>query len=298
VKAALDLQGVICPILTPFNDDDRIDLPSVRQLVDYLLDRGVHGLMVGGTTGEGMLLSLEEREHLCATVIEHVDGRAPIIAHTGCIGTADTVRLTQHAASAGATAAAMIVPYFFSFDVTSLLSHYVTVAASVPDFPLFIYTFPDNAKNDIGPDLLQKLRAEAPNILGIKSSNRELTRLQEYIDVGGEGFLVFNGSDGLMLPALALGANGQVSGNANVFPEVFRELYEAFVQGDLKRARDRQRVVNQIRRVLRDGQHPAYLKAGLALRGIPAGRVRKPMRELTSQEADQLAHDLRTLGLV
>jgi len=285
-------------MLTPFDDDDRVDLPRTRQLVDFLLDHGVHGLMVGGTTGEGMLLSLEEREHLCEAVVEHVGGRAPIIAHTGCIGTADTLRLTRHAASAGATAAAMIVPYFYSFDVVSLLGHYLTVAASVPDFPLFIYAFPDNARNDIGPDLLQKLRTEAPNILGVKSTNRELIRFQEYIEVGGEGFLAFNGVDGLMLPALALGADGQVSGNANVFPEVFRELYEAFVQGDMERARDQQRLVNHIRRAFRDGRHPSYLKAGLALRGIPAGRVRKPMRELTSQEADQLTHDLRALGLV
>jgi 4-hydroxy-tetrahydrodipicolinate synthase len=298
LKTLTDVRGVICPMVTPFDAHNHIDHGCTHQLVDFLLARGVHGLMVGGTTGEGMLLSLEERKALCEMVVGHVAGRVPVIAHTGCIGTADTVDLTRHAASVGVTAVAMIVPYFFTFDDESLFTHYVTIANAVPDFPLFIYAFPGNAKNDVSPVLLKRLRDAAPNIAGIKSSNPDLMRFQEYVEAGGDGFLPVNGVDGLMLPALALGAVGQVSGNANVFPEVFCGLYDAFMAGDVERARSHQRAVNRIRRMLKDGLHPAYFKAALALRGVPASRVRPPMRELTEREMVELERGMHGLGKV
>jgi 4-hydroxy-tetrahydrodipicolinate synthase len=220
----------------------------------------------------------------------------PVIAHTGCIGTADTVDLTRHAASAGATAAAMIVPYFFMFDDDSLFAHYVAIAHAVPRLPLFIYAFPGNARNDVSPGLLERLRDAAPNIAGIKSTNPNLMRFHEYVAAGGEGFVPINGVDGLMLPALALGAVGQISGNVNAFPEVFCGLYDAFMAGDVECARSHQCTINRIRLALKDGLHPAYFKAALALRGVPAGRVRPPMRELAEREMVELKRAINGLG--
>jgi len=121
-------------------------------------------------------------------------------------------------------------------------------------------------------------------------------RFQEYVAAGGEGFVPINGVDGLMLPALALGAVGQISGNVNAFPEVFCGLYDAFIAGDVERARSHQCTINRIRRMLRDGLHPAYFKAALALRGVPAGRVRPPMRELTEREMAELKRGMDALG--
>jgi dihydrodipicolinate synthase/N-acetylneuraminate lyase len=264
-------------------------------VVDFQISKGMDGLMTGGTTGEGMQLSLAERRTLCETVVEHVADRVPVIMHTGCISTAETIELTRHAESAGATAASIITPYFYTFDDDSLFGHFVSVASAVPDLPIFLYAFPGNTKNDISPALLRRLVDAAPNIVGIKSSNVDLLRLQGYIEAGGEEFLVFCGVDGLMLPALAVGAKAQVSGNSNVFPETFLALYEAFVAGDLERARSRQQVINRIRAVFRDGITPAYFKTGLRLRGIPAGRVRPPMRELTSEESAEVERQFGTL---
>jgi len=292
------IRGVVCPIVTPFDAEDRIDYESLRQVVDFLLSRGVDALMVGGTTGEGMLLSVDERKALCEAVVEHVAGRVPVMAHTGCISTRDTVELVRHAAAAGATAASVIVPYFFSFDDDSLFGHFVSVAGAVPDLPIFLYTFPGNARNDVSPALLSRLLRTAPTIVGIKSSNPDLVRLREYVEMGGEGFLVCCGVDGLMLQGLALGAKAQVSGNANVFPETVRALYEAFVAGDVERARSLQELVNRMRAVFHDGVTPAYFKAGLRLRGVPAGRVRPPLRELSPEELAEVERGLGALGLI
>jgi 4-hydroxy-tetrahydrodipicolinate synthase len=295
---ALSIRGVICPMVTPFDDANSIDLESVRCVVDFLLSKGIDCLMVAGTTGEGMLLSLAERRTLCEVVVEYVAGRAPIIAHTGCISTSDTIDLTLHAASVGATAASVIVPYFFTFDDDSLYNHFVSVANAVSDLPVFLYTFPGNAKNDVSPALLQRVLQAAPNIVGVKSSNPNLTRFQEYVRVGREGFLPFNGVDGLMLPALALGSKAQVSGNSNVYPEAFCELYAAFQAGDVIRARAAQSRINRIRAVLRDGITPAFFKLGLKLRGVPAGHVRPPMRDLRDEESRAVEQGLREMGII
>jgi len=298
LNAIPDIQGVVCPMVTPFDESDQIDHVAARQVVEFLLDRGIDCLMVGGTTGEGMLLRVEERKALLATVVETVAGQAPVIAHTGCINTADTIELTRHAAAAGATAASVIVPYFYTLDDESLFAHFVAVANAAPDLPVFLYAFPGNAKNDISATLLERLITAAPNIVGIKSSNPNLFRLQEYLQVGGEEFLTFCGVDGLMLPALALGARAQVSGNSNVCPEVFSTLYDAFVAGNMARARSLQQVINRVRMVLRDGITPAYFKAGLTVRGVPAGYVRPPMQELTLEQKKQVEQELRALEVI
>jgi dihydrodipicolinate synthase/N-acetylneuraminate lyase len=298
LNATPHIQGIVCPMVTPFTEDDQIDHAAVRQVAAFLLARGIDCLMVAGTTGEGMLLRVEERKALLATVVEAVAGQAPVIAHTGCINTADTIELTRHAAQAGATAASVIAPYFYTLDDDSLFDHYLAAAQAVPGFPIFVYVFPGNAKNDVSPSLLERLIEAAPNIVGCKSSNLDLVRFQGYVRVGGEKFLSFNGVDGLMLPALALGSKAQVSGNSNVCPEVFCELYAAFQAGDVARARVVQARINRIRAVLHDGITPAFFKLGLKLRGVPAGRVRPPMRELTGEEARAVERGLGELGII
>lgn len=298
MKAALDIHGIVCPMVTPFDEENHIDYESTCQVMDFLLSKRVDCLMVGGTTGEGMLLSVAERKALCEAVVRHVAGRVPVIAHVGCMSTRDTIELIRHAESAGATAASIIVPYFFSLDDDSLFGHFVSIANVVPDFPIFLYTFPGNAKNDVSPVLLKRLLSAAPNIVGIKSSNPDLVRLQKYVEAGGNGFLTFCGVDGLMFPALAVGAKAQVSGNSNVFPETFGALYEAFAAGDMERARSLQQFINRIRMVFKDGITPAYFKAGLKLRGIPAGYVRPPMRELTPDESREVERGLCALELI
>jgi 4-hydroxy-tetrahydrodipicolinate synthase len=297
MNAPAAINGVICPMVTPFAADGSIDLPAVRKLVDFLIGRGVNALMVGGTTGEGMLLTLDERKELLEAVIEAVGGRCPVIAHTGSIGTGETVCLTRHAAGVGATAAAVVTPYFFGLDDEALFAHYVSVAAAAPELPVFVYTIPVNARNDISPDLLQRIRKASANVVGMKCSNPNVLLMQQYMDVAGDGFTFIGGVDGLMLPVLLLGGKGQVSGNSNAFPEPFRSLYDAFIAGDLERAQAQQRSINRIRDLLKDGRYPAYYKAALTIRGVPAGHVRPPMRELTKDEWKQLERGIEELGL-
>jgi len=298
MRGSVSLKGVIVPLVTPFDYQNQIDFEGVRRVVDFVVSKGVQAVMVGGTTGEGMLLSLAERMALCEAVAEHVHGRVLVIAHTGCIDTGSTVELTKHARAAGADYVSAIVPYFFTLSDSQIFDHFMAVAESAPDTPVLLYTFPGNAKNDISPALLERLLKEAPNIVGIKSSNNDLGRFQNYVRVGGEGFLACCGVDELMLGGLAFGSQAQVSGNANSFPEPFVQLYDAFQSGDIRRAQQLQKLVNTIVNVHHAGRTPAYFKASLGLRGIPAGRVRPPMRELTSEEFEEMKHELMRIGLL
>ena len=297
MRKTFSLHGVIVPLVTPFDEQNQVDHAGVRRVVDFVIEKGVHAVMVAGTTGEGPLLSNDERKAVLETVVAQTNGRVPVIAHTGTIDTAGTIDLSQHAAKAGADSVSTIVPYFFNFSQDQLYRHFLTVAEAVPDTPLLLYAFPGNAKNDILPPLLERLLAAAPNIVGIKSSNSDLIRFQDYVRVGGADFTACFGVDELMLGGLTFGAKAQISGNSNSFPEPFVALYDAFQAGDLPRAQQLQQTVNQVISLHQAGRTIAFFKATLALRGIDAGRVRPPMCELTPDEWTALKSAVAQLGI-
>lgn len=298
MQAPSTIRGVICPMVTPLDAEGQIDERATRRLIDFLLARGVDVLFPAGTNGEGLLFSLDERRRLAEIVVQHVAGRVPVILHTGCLSTRDTIALTQHARDTGATAAAVVVPYFYSFDDQSLEQHFIATATAVSDLPIFVYSIPGNAKNELSGKGLERVRQGAANVIGIKLSSPDLARFQEYISVCGANFIPLCGNDSLALAALAVGSFGQVSGNANVFPELLQELHTSFLSGDLATARSKQRTLDHARRLMGQGAHPAYYKAGLSLRGVPVGGVRPPMRALTASELRTLEIGLRDLGII
>jgi 4-hydroxy-tetrahydrodipicolinate synthase len=286
-------QGIICPMLTPFTIQGRLDLTVTRQLVDFLISKGVNGLLPGGTTGEGMLLSLEERMQLAEAVVDQAAGRISVLVHTGAISTAETIALTLHAKQIGADGASIITPYFYSYDDEALFAHYAAIACAVPDFPLSLYVYPGNAKQDISIELFTRLRMAAPNYVAIKLSNIDLIHFQEYALAGGPDFSPLCGVDGLALAALAVGAVGQVSGNANVFPNPFCRLYRAFAEDDLREAQRQQQMIQRIRGLFKDNL--AYFKAALSWRDLPVGGPRPPIRDLLPVERAELHAGLAAL---
>lgn len=287
-----DFRGVICPLVTPFDETGQIDEDSLGSLIEYVIEGGVQGVMLAGTTGEGMLLSVAERKQLTEFVTQKVASRIKVIVHTGRMDTQSTIELGHHAVDVGADAIAAIVPYFFTYDSQSIYLHFKTLGDALPDIPLFPYVFPGNAKNDIEATLFHKLVADVPSIVGIKSSNPDLIRLRSYINTS-DRLSIFCGVDGLMLAGLVEGARGQVSGNANVFPAVISGLYNNYCSGDIDGAREKQNQIDTIRAILCDGLHPAYFKTVLKRKNIiKHDTVRRPMRDLTSQEYDELIDQL------
>jgi len=288
------VRGIIVPIITPFDENDRLDVSAINLLVEFLISRGVHGLFPGGTTGEGPLLSLVERCQLAESVVDAVGTRIPVIVHTGAMTTKDTLTLTQHAKKIGAQAAAIIPPYFYHYSDRALFKHFDFVASCVPDFPLYLYNNPSVSGNNLSIELINELRNKCPNIIGMKDSSGNLDTLLS-ISMDQSSFNTISGSDENILSSIALGLDACVSGNANVIPELIVALYNAADGGDLELARELQQQLNEVRWLLGDGKDLSIFKGILKYRGLSVGSVRRPLLQTPENVIEKHWQDLRRL---
>lgn len=286
------LEGVVAAAVTPLSHDGAA-LASESVFASYyrfLLQHDISAVFIAGTTGEGMVLSLAERQRVCELAVALVGPHKPVLVHVGSASTAEAIALARHAAQAGASAVAVIAPYFYPLDEASLLAHFRAVADAVPATSVYLYNLPAFAGNEITPAVVAELRRACPNVAGMKHSDASLSRLQEFRQAGGDGFNLLSGDDSVALAALACGADGCVSGTASAFPETLLGIYHAFRQGDLAGARRQQALFNALSSVLEPGPGLSLTcyKAALAWRGVDVGQVRLPHRPLTAAEADAL----------
>ena len=293
------LEGVIPALLTPFTKNGKlVDYEKAGALAARLAGQGVHGLFPGGTTGEGMLMTLDERKRLIETVVAAAGKRLKVIAHTGCLDTASTIELTRHAMESGAAAAGVVTPGFYAYDDAALTAHYGAVANAAKGFPILLYNIPGCARNWLSPALICSLAQRFENITGMKDSSGDMSALTRILASVPKGFNVINGVDEYSFQALVAGANGSVSSTANVVPELFLNIFNSVRKGDLKKAWEAQVKLAQACSSFQYGRMVAYYKEGLRLRGFDTGAVRPPQRELTAIEKRTFAKALERSGLL
>lgn len=276
--------GTITAMVTPLNEAGEVDLPAARRLAAWLIDKGVDGVFIAGTTGEGLLLTLDERKRLLEAVHSEVGQRAGIYAQVGCARTSDSIVLARHAAGLGVAGAVILSPYFYSADRSSMASYFLAIAAAIPQTSVYLYNIPENTRNPISAELAETVMLQAPNIVGIKDSSKDLVLLQKLAALAPGSFTAIVGSDSVLLPGLAAGGEGVVSAASNVFPEIVTDVVRRFASGDLTGSRRAQGVLNRALGVLKLGPVPAGYKEGLTLRGQAVGGVRAPLRNLNSEE--------------
>lgn len=216
--------GVHAALTTPFDGAGDPDLDALRGHVEMLIDDGIDGLVVAGTTGEGPLLEESEIETLVAAAAGAAGGRLEIVAHVGRASTAATVRLAGAAVRAGAGALIAVTPYYFRLDDEHLLRHYQALLGAVRGVPLFAYTFPDRTGNELSPEVLDRLAGEG--LAGLKDSTGSPERHREYLDVARRhgGLRVMVGSERLALQSLQGGGAGSISALANARADVLLQL--------------------------------------------------------------------------
>jgi dihydrodipicolinate synthase/N-acetylneuraminate lyase len=297
----LKLSGIITAAITPMspNGGELADKSKFEQYYHFLLERKVNGIFVCGTTGEGMLLPLSERKQIAERAVAIVSGEIPVLVHVGCNSTNESIELARHAQSIHADAVGVITPYFYSYDPIAMASHFKAVANAVPDLPVFLYYLPSMAHNDIPPQLVAEICSACSNVVGIKHSDSDQVRLQEYRQAGGKDFILLSGDDSVALAALALGADGCVTGKSSAFPEMMVAIYQAFQSADFARARLLQSNLNRLLGGLLDigeGIGLAYFKAALRYRGLDVGGMRLPQRWLTDEEEANLVGGLQQLN--
>ncbi len=291
-------KGLIVPLLTPLSaDGESLDIPTLETLANFLIRSGVQGLNTCGTTGEFGLLKHTERQRVTEVVVKLAAGRVPVLAHTGAITTAETVALTRHARRCGADAVSVVTPYYYPLTDQALVDHYVAVSSAVPDFPVFLYNIPQKAGNNLSPAVVAEITRRCPNVVGIKDSSGNLGLLAEDRREVKRRFYTLVGADHLILAAMANGADGSISGYANVFPELFVALFKALAGGDWSAACAFQDKISIGSHIMGNGMDFSLLKGVLRRRGLDTGPTRRPLMNASEAEIDRCVEVMQAAGI-
>jgi dihydrodipicolinate synthase/N-acetylneuraminate lyase len=277
------LAGGVSPAMaTPINrETGQIAFDKIPDLVDFLITRRVRGLFVGGTTGEGILLEVEQRKKLHEAALLAVGKRVPVLVHAGSLSTETAVDLARHAMEIGADAIAAVTPVFYGIHDEALADYYQAIAGAAPQIPLFAYDIPHMAANGVSPKLARRLFDELPSFAGMKSSNQDVQAIRRLLDVIPEGRILLAGNEPIALGSLALGADGMISGLATAVPEPLVAMIEAFTAGDMEEARRQQRMINRLLAVIPAGGRIGAIKSILEARGVPVGPPIAPLPEVS-----------------
>lgn len=285
-----EIKGIIPAILTPMNGDESINIDMLRQQIERLIDGGVHGMFPFGTNGEGYILSEKEKIEVLEATIDQVKGRVPVYAGTGCISTADTIRLSRKAQELGADILSIITPSFALASQQELYDHYATVAKHV-DIPIVLYNIPARTGNKLLPETVARLAKDVDIILGVKDSSGDWDNLQAYINLTSDlekDFRVLSGNDSQILPCLKAGGAGGIAGCANVYPRVLSSIYDLFRAGKLAEAQEAQDSIASLRAVFRFGNPNTIVKTTVALLGYNVGKCRAPFNQVPEEGIEEL----------
>ena len=289
--------GVWPALVTPFDAEGHVNTGAARRLVDALLDAGVGGFYVNGTTGEGLLLSSAERRAMAATVVDQVRGRAPVMVHVGALSTNQAVELAAHAGEIGADAVAAIPPAFYDVGPEGMSDYYRAIAAA-SRLPVYIYYLPARTGVTVTVEVVRALM-DIPQVRGIKFTASDLYLMERILnlEVNGRRLNALSGPDEMFLPFLATGVQGAIGTTINIMPRQFTALYAAFFAGDMARARAMQGRINQVLTVLLGTNNLlAAVKAVLRHQGIACGDPRRPVPPLSPEATERLLDALTAIG--
>lgn len=286
-----DISGVIPALVTPFDENEDFDEKRMRACVQFLLNRSVEGFYVTGSTGEGFLMSSDERKRVVEVVVDEVDGHVPVMVHIGAIGTRLSVDLAEHAQAAGVDALSSVPPFYWNFSQSQIFDYYRDLTRST-DLPMVAYNVP--LAGLIGFDMIRQL-SEIKGLDGIKytaPTHFEIMRIKTEI---GQDFIVYSGADEMAMSGLSFGADGIIGSSYNLMPEIFIAIRDAVASNDVDKARALQETANAIIFFALSRNFVGVLKRGMAWQGADAGYCRKPFDNFSPQEEETLKADFRRL---
>lgn len=286
-------KGIIAYPITPFDQNEKVDIPLYKQLVERLIVSGSHGIAPLGSTGVMPYLNDEEKESITEATVAQVNGRAPILVGVSNLTTERTIYHAKFAEKAGA-AAVMIIPMsYWKLSDDEIVKHYDAVARQI-SIPIMAYNNPATAGVDMSPKLLKRI-LEIPNVTMIKESTGDVQRMHYLKKELGDSVAFYNGSNPLALSAFAAGATGWCTAAPNLIPELNIALYNAIQNNDLQEA---QKVfykqIDLLRFIVEKGL-PRAIKSGFHLQGVEGGYLRKPLQPLSENEIMELDRILKTV---
>lgn len=294
------LTGIIPPLVSPITDRDTLDTGGLERLVEHLIQAGVSGLFILGTTGEGPSLGYRLRRELITAACRFAAGRVPVLVGVTDTAFVETVGLARHAAGAGAEALVAAPPYYLPQGQPELLEYLRHLLPELP-LPLYLYNMPALTKVSIEPETVRLLQDD-PRIRGIKDSSGNMTYFHRlcHQTTGRSDWSILMGPEELLLDAVNAGGQGGVNGGANVFPELYVALYHAAVSGDLIRARKLHGIVMEVSAAIyRVGRHSSAgikgIKCALSIGGICDDFMAEPFHRFRSEERAGIGESLEAL---
>ncbi|MFB6114564.1 MAG: dihydrodipicolinate synthase family protein [Halodesulfurarchaeum sp.] len=293
-----DIEGIIPPMLTPFDEEGAIAEDRLRDHVDFLVDSGVHGLFPGASVGELTNMNTDELETVTEITVDQAEGECPVYAGVGASGTKEAVERTRRASEAGVDGVVAVTPFYLETDQEGLRTHFSRIAA-VADVPVILYHIPGFTGQPLAVDTVVSIAESEENVVGIKDSSGELMWGARILRNSPDTFDYLQGHGPLFLPSLSLGASGVMPATANIAPEFVLDVYESFENGDLERAREIQlERVLPLQQTAMVGTFPAGFKAAARMTGHDLGFVRSPAHGLTDSERESIRSGLESLGLL
>lgn len=282
------LSGVLTALATPFTADGRIDVDTLRRLVDRSIDGGVDGVVACGSTGEFAAMTGAERRLVVETAVDQAAGRVPVIAQTGAVSTAEAIELSRHAQDAGASVLMVVTPYYEPLSLEET-ERYLRAVAGAVDIPIMLYNLPGATGVNLAPEIVGKLAGEIDNIRYIKDTSGDMAQVCKLVHHYGDVISTFVGSDDLLLASIAEGAAGVMAGTANVIPAELVSIHRALVAGELQRARDEWAQVYPLVDAMMSAPFIQAVKAALTAVGFPAGGPRPPLSALDTTTAESIS---------
>jgi 4-hydroxy-tetrahydrodipicolinate synthase len=283
------IRGAITPLVTPFHPDGALDLDSVGTLVDWQLERGSHGISVGGSTGEPTSQTVRERLEVMRAAASAIAHRVPFLPGTGSARLDETLELTAEAQRLDAAAALVVAPYYARPAQQGLYDWYAAVAREFPDLAIILYNVPVRSAVDIAPATVGRLARAFDNVVGIKETTRDFEHVSHVLAETGPDFIALSGIELLCYPMLALGGAGHLSCAGNFAPTAVAELYDAFAAGDHARARRLHYELHPLVEAAFIETNPVPAKWIMERLGIlPSAHVREPLAPLSAAGGERI----------
>ncbi|MEM7009073.1 MAG: 4-hydroxy-tetrahydrodipicolinate synthase [Thermodesulfobacteriota bacterium] len=290
------IHGSLVAIVTPFKNG-KIDEDALRELIEFQIENGTHGIVPCGTTGESPTLSHEEHEYVIELTVKAVNKRVPVIAGTGSNSTKEAIRLTRFAKEIGADGALVVVPYYNKPTQEGLYQHFKQIATQV-DIPIILYNIPGRSVVNLAPETIARLASDFKNIIGVKEAAGSIPQASKIIDLCGMDFVVLSGEDALNFPLLTIGAKGFITVTANIAPGDVAELYNSFERGEFTSARDLHYKLMPLNDSLFIETNPIPIKAALSMMDKIKYEYRLPLSEMDPENYEKLKSALKDYGLL
>jgi 4-hydroxy-tetrahydrodipicolinate synthase len=288
-------KGSFVAIVTPFREG-KLDEAALRNLIEFQIGHGTHGIVPCGTTGESPTLSHEEYERVIELTVDTVNRRVPVIAGTGFNSTEKTIEATRFAKQAGADGALIVTPYYNRPTPEGIYQHFAAVAKAV-DIPIVVYNIPGRTGTNILPDTMARLAA-IDTVVGVKESTGSLQQVQEMIKLCGDKLSVLSGDDWATLPLLAVGGRGVISVTANLAPREVADVIDTWEKGDVTAARALHYKLWPLHSTLFIETSPTPVKTALGMMGKINPEVRLPLAPMLPHNRTKLEMVLKDFGLL